>query len=78
MQNTYTVAIAPNTCREQIINFKVLMNVFDVLNKRIKIEVLYWKIGKSDEFNFLKVKLSLNPNVNTLLIISSTSTHLLW
>jgi len=39
---------------------EMLQSVLDALVKRIKIEILYWKMVKSDEFNFLKVKILLN------------------
>jgi len=38
----------------------MLKSVFKALVKMIKIETLYWKIVKSEEFNFLKVKTLLN------------------
>jgi hypothetical protein len=31
------------------------------LDKGIKVEILYWKMVKSDKFNFLKVKIMLEP-----------------
>lgn len=34
----------------------------------IKIEILYWKMVKTDEFNFLKVKIFIEFNANILLL----------
>jgi hypothetical protein len=39
----------------------MLKSALRALVKRIKEEILYWKIVESDEFNFLKVKILLNP-----------------
>jgi len=38
----------------------MLKNAFNALVKRIKLEILHWKMVKSDGFDFLKVKLLLN------------------
>jgi len=38
----------------------MLKSVLEALIKMIKIETLYWKMVKSEEFNFLKVKTLLN------------------
>jgi len=39
----------------------MLKSALRALVKRIKIEILHWKMVKNDEFNFLKVKILLNP-----------------
>jgi hypothetical protein len=39
----------------------MLKNALRVLVKRIKIVILHWEMVKSDEFDFLKVKIVLNP-----------------
>jgi len=38
----------------------MLNSVFEAMIKMIKIETLRWKMVKSEEFNFLKVKTLLN------------------
>jgi len=38
----------------------MLKSALGALVKKIKIEILHWKIVKSDEFYFLKVKILLN------------------
>jgi len=39
----------------------MLKSALRVLVKRTKTEILHWKMVKSDEFDFLKVKILLNP-----------------
>jgi len=39
----------------------MLKSALRALVKRIKIEILHWKMVKNDEFNFLKVEILLNP-----------------
>jgi len=39
----------------------MLTSALGTLDKRIKIEILYSKMVKIDEFKFLKVKMLLNP-----------------
>jgi len=41
--------------------WKMLKSAFKALVKKIKLEILNWKMVKSDEFDFLKVKILLNP-----------------
>ena len=40
---------------------EMIKSAHEVLVKMIKIEILYWEMVKTDEFNFLKFKILLNP-----------------
>lgn len=46
---------------KRFIKKKTLKNDFGALIKRILTKILYWERVKSNQFNFLKIKMLLNP-----------------